>query len=173
MGMKTFTRILYSIVLLLSCSCINDEPTDVEEVVTLGSTLPDFAVVMNDGTTLTGEMLRSSDAVIMFFHTSCPDCRQALPLMQQLYDVYVQEGVMFALISREEDDPSVSAYWEESGFTMPYSAQSDRKVYELFARRRVPRIYMNDSRGVVRHIFTDDPVPSYENLVEALEEILL
>lgn len=171
--MKTFARILCSIVLLLPCSCINDEPTDVEEVVTLGSTLPDFAVVMNDGATLTGEMLRSSDAVVMFFHTSCPDCRQALPLVQQLYNGYAQEGVMFALISREEDNASVSAYWEESGFTMPYSAQSNRSVYELFARRRVPRIYISESGGVVHHIFTDDPVPSYEDLVEALEEILL
>lgn len=171
--MKTFVRILCFIMLLLPCSCINDEPTDVEEVVTLGSTLPDFTVVMNDGTTLTGEMLRSDDAVIMFFHTSCPDCRQALPLVQQLYDAYAHEGVRFVLISREDDNDSVSAYWEEAGFTMPYSAQSDRKVYELFARRRVPRIYISSPGGVVRHIFTDNPVPSYEELVEALEEVLL
>ena len=171
--MKRFVRFLCAIALLLPCSCIDDEPTDVEEVVTLGSTLPDFAVVMNDGTTLTGEMLRGGDAVIMFFHTSCPDCRQALPLVQQLYDAYAQEGVTFALISREDDEESVSAYWAEAGFTMPYSAQSDRKVYELFARRRVPRIYISSAGGVVRHIFTDDPVPSYEDLVKALEEVLL
>ncbi len=172
--MKFIGRVVFiiALLLLLPCSCIEEEGTSLEDVVTLGSTLPDFTVVMNDGTEVTGAALRNTVSVVMFFHTECPDCRQALPRVQRLYDTYAPQGVRFALISREEKASSVAAYWAEQGFTMPYSAQPDRKVYELFAYKRVPRIYVSDSTGIVRHMFTDDPVPDDEALSAALRQVV-
>ena len=75
------------------------------------------------------------------------------------------------MISREEGVESISQYWQESEFTMPYSAQNDRKIYELFAKTRVPRVYIcND--GVIRAIFTDQPEnPTYEVMKTALESL--
>lgn len=159
---------LIACTLILPCSCINEEmPT--EDVVTVGQRLPDFEVTMNDGTTITGAILRAAPAVVMFFHTSCPDCQQTLPRMQRLYDAYAGSGVRFALISREDGEASVAAYWEEQGLSMPYSAQDDRSIYELFAYQRVPRVYVSDATGTIRHIFTDDPAPTYEMLDEAVK----
>lgn len=160
------------VLLLFPCSCIEEE-TSLEDVVTRGMKLPDFTVVMNDSTTVTGATLRNTVSVVMFFHTGCPDCQEALPRIQRLYDEYVGQGVAFALISREEEAASVAAYWAGQGFTMPYSAQPDRKVYELFAYERVPRIYISECGGTVRYIFTDDPVPDDEALSEAMKQVLL
>ena len=53
---------------------------------------------------------------------------------------------------------------------MPYSAQEDRSVYEKFAKTRIPRIYISKD-GIIRHIFTDDPVPSYDDLKSPLDEL--
>ena len=156
--------------LALPCSCIDEEETP-EEVVIVGDQLPDFEVTMSDGTSVTGDILRKTPSVVMFFHTSCPDCQQTLPRIQRLYDTYAGKGVRFALISREDGETSVASYWKEHGLTMPYSAQEDRKIYELFAYRRVPRIYVSDSTGIVRHIFTDDPIPTDEMLEEAIKEV--
>ena len=55
---------------------------------------------------------------------------------------------------------------------MPYSAQYDKKVYRKFAGARVPRIYVNEKGGIIRHVFTDDPVPSYDDLKESLEDVI-
>ena len=162
---------LVAYAMVLPCSCIGEEDF-IEEVVVVGDCLPDFEITMNDGTAMTGTMLRRVPSVIMFFHTSCPDCRQTLPHMQRLYDKYVGRGVQFALISREEGEASVNAYWEENGFTMPYSAQDDRQVYELFAYRRVPRVYVSNATGIVYHIFTDNPTPTDEALDEAVRDVL-
>jgi hypothetical protein len=54
---------------------------------------------------------------------------------------------------------------------MPYSAQNDRKIYELFAKTRVPRVYIcND--GVIKAVFTDQPEnPTYEVMKTALESL--
>lgn len=157
------SKILVSLVILAGLSsCVYDDPAGADLVV--GDVIPDFSVTMNDGTMVTGAMLRETVSCIVFFHTSCPDCQQALPLVQKLYEKYASQGVRFALISREDEDAAVSAYWKEQSFTMPYSAQSTREVYNLFAQTRVPRIYICEKGGVIRNIHTDDPVPGFEEL---------
>lgn len=164
-----------ALALLISFSlsaCISEERNDIEDVVAVGDSLPDFEVVMSDGSTISGADLRTTTSVVMFFHTGCPDCQQALPRVQQLYNTYSSQGVQFVLISREDGATSVAEYWQESGLTMPYSAQEDRAIYELFARKRVPRIYISNNRGVIESIFTDNPVPTYEALEEALTSLL-
>ena len=170
--MKGVLFYILAVAALLPCSCINEEQGSTDDVVVVGDMLPDFSVTMNDGSVVTGAQLRETVSVILFFHSSCPDCRQALPRVQRLYDEYLSQGVQFALISRAETSPTIELYWTEQGFSMPYSAQNDRTVYELFAKSRVPRIYISDDSGVVRTIFTDNPVPTYEELVDALTRLL-
>ena len=170
--MKRVLFYILAVAALLPCSCINEEQGSTDDVVVVGDMLPDFSVTMNDGSVVTGAQLRETVSVILFFHSSCPDCRQALPRVQRLYDEYLSQGVQFALISRAETSPTIELYWTEQGFSMPYSAQNDRTVYELFAKSRVPRIYISDDSGVVRTIFTDNPVPTYEELVDALTRLL-
>jgi len=170
---RWWTRILWCMLVLFLCtSCIGEEDFDTEEVVKVGHRLPDFTVTMNDGRVVTGDSLRKVVSVVMFFHTSCPDCQQALPRVQRLYDKYASEDIAFVLISREEEAASVAPFWEANGLALSYSPQPDRRVYELFAYRRVPRIYFSNRQGVVKHIFTDDPVPTFDELEEALQRVL-
>lgn len=168
-------RFMKRLLLILSCifivsSCIKDKPQGSD--LKVGDRIPDFEVVMNDGTVVSDEGLAGSVSVVMFFHTSCPDCRQALPRMQQIYDEYASKGVAFALISREDAEQDIEAYWNEQGLKMPYSAQNDRKVYEQFASSRIPRIYINDRNGIIRYIFTDDPVPSYDDMDSSVRSLI-
>jgi len=167
---RIMKRIIIIAAMALLCGCIKEKQTDVD--LKAGDSIPDFRVEMNDGSIVTDEDLKGQTSVIMFFHTSCPDCQQALPRVQQLYDEYASEEVVFALISREEGKEEIESFWKENGLNMPYSAQNDRKVYEKFARTRIPRIYLNDKDGIIRHIFTDDPVPSYDELKSSLETLI-
>lgn len=171
--MKRLSTIFISAICALWLGgCINDDVPGRREVVRVGDSLPDFSVTMNDGSVVTGDSLRKSVAVVLFFHTTCPDCQQLLPQIQPLYDEYSPRGVAFALIGREESAASVAAFWREHNLTMPYSPQEDRAVYSLFAKSLIPRVYISDDEGRVRYIFTDDPVPSYSEIESALEAIL-
>ena len=160
---------ILSLLSLLMTSCIKEDQTGAD--LTVGDRIPEFSVMMNDGTGITGRGLSQGKACIVFFTTKCPDCQKTLPAVQTLYEEYSPEGVSFALISREEVAESIFQYWQESEFTMPYSAQSDRKIYELFAKTRVPRVYIcND--GVIMAIFTDQPEnPTYDVIKAALESL--
>ncbi len=167
--MKKFYLLLSTVFITMISACINE---DVGVDLRVGERLPDFEVEMNDGRTVNNKDLIGSVSVIMFFHTTCPDCQQALPLMQRIYDEYLQEGIKFALISREQNEMEISTYWNDNGLKMPFSAQMDREVYEKFATSRIPRIYINDENGIIRHIYTDNPVPSYEDLQYALDSVI-
>ena len=154
---------------LILSSCIKEKQG---EELAVGDRLPDFEVVMDDGSVVNDEILSDGVSVVMFFHTFCPDCQQALPRMQQIYDEYASKGVSFALISREDRAEDIEVYFNKKGLELPYSAQNDRKVYEMFAQSRIPRIYICEKGGIIRYIFTDDPVPSYDQLKSSIEDII-
>lgn len=155
---------------MLFTGCIHEkiEGGDVK----VGDNLPEFSVIMNDGTVVTDKSLEGGVSFIMFFHTQCPDCSNTFPAVQEIYDEYLEKGVRFAFISREQGDDQIRDYWAEKGYSMPYSAQDDRKVYSLFAATRIPRIYISDKDGIVRYIYTDDPIPTYDDLKSSIESLI-
>ena len=157
-------------VLTILTGCIKEKQTGSD--LKVGDRLPDFEVVMNDGSMVTDYYLKQETSVVMFFHTSCPDCQQVLPQMQKIYDEYASDKVRIVLISREESNEDIDSFWKERGLEMPYSAQKDRKVYERFAKSRIPRVYINEKGGIIRHMFTDDPNPSYDDLKSALDDVI-
>ena len=164
-------RILSYILIFISLvSCIKEKPAGADLAV--GDRIPDFNVTMSDGTQMSGAQIREGVSCIVFFTTVCPDCQNTLPHVQRIYDEYQPQGVKFALISREEGSETISEYWSQQGFTMPYSAQEDRSIYELFASTRVPRVYIC-CQGVITSVFTDHPsIPTYEVMSAALDDIL-
>ncbi len=166
--MKRLCAMFFSVALLCA-SCIKDKESGVD--LKVGDRLPEFAVNMNDGTEAGTKQLSEGVSCIMFFTTGCPDCRETLPHVQKLYDEFAPKGVDFAVISREEGEADIYEYWAAEGLTMPFSAQSDRRIYELFAKTRVPRVYINKD-GLIKAIFTDIPAnPTYEEMKAVIENL--
>lgn len=160
-------RIIFALAtFLMLTSCIKERQTGNELAV--GDRIPDFSVTLNDGKSVTGEYLSEGISCIVFFHTSCPDCRETLPIIQNIYNEYEPKGIRFVLISREESTKEIELFWKDNALTMPYSAQEDRSIYEKFAKTRIPRVYICQE-GIIRKIYTDNPVPTYEELKNVLE----
>ena len=172
--MKRVLIVLIAVVCFAGCINEKIEGADLK----VGDMIPGFSVVMNDGTEISDKSLLGNVSFIMFFHTTCPDCQATLPIVKEIYGIYASKGVRFALISREqqEDDKGsvegVGTYWRRNNLTMPYSAQKDRKVYNKFADSRIPRVYICDKDGIIRYIFTDDPIPTYDDLMSSLESLI-
>ncbi len=166
--MKRFILAL-TVICIMVAGCIKEEKKGAD--LKVGDAIPSFEVVMNDGSVVSDADLKGKVSVVMFFHTSCPDCQQALPRMQQVYDEYASKDVIFVLISREEGSDTIEAFWKEKGLNMPYSPQNDRKEYEKFAQDRIPRIYMNDENRIIRHTYSDNPVPTYDKLKSSLTDL--
>lgn len=158
---------------LLAVSCVwekTDQPGDIR----VGDPLPTFSIVVCEGgaeRVVTTADLKGAVSVITLFSVTCPDCRATLPELQRAYDAFAPQGVQFINISRAEGRDRVEALWAELGLTMPYSAQDDRTVYELFAKSVVPRVYLSDRQGIVRYIHTDSPNPDFTTLQTELNAL--
>ena len=153
---------------LLVSGCLVQEPNSTG--IQPGDRIPAFQLELNDGTSLNSADLLGSPSLIVFFHTACGDCQRTLPVVQQTYEQY-GEKVRFVAISRAESAVDIRSWWKGNGITLPFSAQEDRQIYELFASSRIPRIYIANSQGVVVSCYDDNPCPDYETLAAVLKDI--
>ena len=143
--------------LLATAACTSADDVSAEssgDIITVGQPLPAFAVTLADSSSLATADLAGRPSVIVLFNTSCRDCQRELPVVQQLYEE-LSDSVRFVCISRAEEAASVAAYWQSAGLTLPYSAQPDRTVYNLFATRTIPRIYVADATTTVTAVFVE------------------
>ena len=155
--MKQLLGILFLCLPLLSSCVLDDEER--EWTLPVGSSLPEFSVVTDDGQTVTSEDYIGRTGVIAFFNTTCPDCQRELPLLQQAYNDSLAAGsnALFLCIAREEQAPAIREYWEKEGLTLPFSPQSDRRVYRMFANIGIPRIFVTDHQGRIWLSLTELP----------------
>lgn len=159
---------LLSLLTLTSCLGSLETSTQSADIITVGQKLPEFRVQLHSGEWVGNDNLQGKPSVITFFNTACKDCQRELPEMQRVYADYAGQ-VQFLCISRAENDSSVTAYWKANSLSLPYSAQTDKTVYQLFANRTIPRVYVSDASGVVRKIFVEKM--GEETLKSTLEEL--
>lgn len=139
-------------------ACIKEDMPE-ERGLAVGDPVPVFSVTMSDDSTFRSSELQGKRGMIVFFNTECPDCRRELPLIQQAYDrVKDDPGYKVVCIAREEEKEEIAAYWSENGLTLPYSPQSDRAVYNLFATVSIPRVYITNQDSVIEAVY-DDTTP--------------
>ena len=135
-----------------------------------GDRIPAFQIVMEDDSSLSSKELSGSPALLLFFHTSCPDCQRTIPVVQAVYEEFGKEA-RFVAISRAQEARDIRSWWDAHGITLPFSAQQDSKIYNLFASSRIPRVYVIDRNGVIQAAYDDNPCPSYGDLAQDFHKI--
>lgn len=165
MQTRHISRILAAALLLLPAAACERLDTDGRTGrIAPGESLPSFSVTLSDGRTVTDGSLASEDALLVFFHTLCPDCVKELALLQPFYEKYGGE-VNVILVSRAQDASEIEAYWMEHGYTMPYSPQKDRRVYELFSTSGIPFAVLS-VKGTVEAVWDDTDMFSEEEYLK-------
>ena len=134
--------------------------------VAVGDVLPSFSVEMSDGTVVTDKSLKGGPSVLVSFGPGCPDCKWQFDEMQKAYSEK-PDACAWVAVSRGLAD-KVPSYMADNGYTFPWSAQKDRKVYEMFSDKGIPSMYVNDRNGVVRYVHYDDCMVDADALLEEI-----
>lgn len=148
--MGTRKLLIVAALTLILQACVFDED-DSGLRVSVGDPLPRFVATLSDGTIENNVTLSRGRVIIVFFNTTCSDCRRELPELEKRYRAEAPDGVRYLCIAREEAAGPIAAYWAANSLTMPWSPQPDRAIYSLFATSGIPLI-ISATDGTITHI---------------------
>lgn len=159
MSKLKYWNIMLACLLLWGCGSIHEEDDVVERIV-VGSRVPIFSVNVVDYEGLTTSFSTNrlyGETVIVFFSTQCKDCQRELPELNEYYLKHKDDdGFQMVAISRAEGEQSVADFWSANNLQIPYSAQEDRKIYDLFASSVIPRVYFVSSSGIITKVLIEN-----------------
>lgn len=167
--MKAIQYILLMLALALT-ACVNDSDVPADSLQP-GDMLPEFSVVMSDGSIVSTRSLSGRRSVICLFNTGCQDCRQELPELQRAYEICsaMDSQPQFVCIARDENAADIAEFWKTNNLTLPYSSQDGRSIYELFAKSGIPRIYISDESLKIIAAYGDTSMPTADEIVRQLK----
>ena len=165
-------RIIF-LLLVIFLSCSKTDKYEEEEIISINDVLPSLDLILSDGSLINDEKLAGKVSLILLFSVQCPDCKQQIPILEKVYnEMKGNDKVIMFGISRAQGQSMVEEFWQKEDITFPYSAQEDDKVYRQFANSIVPRIYISDKNRVVKFISTDNPLASFDELINTINSLI-
>lgn len=132
-------------------SCLGDkvEIEPVADLVWENDRVPRFSVTVEGESPFTTENLGGKGCVIIFYSATCPDCQKLMPVIDAFRRNHADaHGMKVVSIEREKN----------------------QEIYNLFALRGVPRVYVCNKYGIVVRVFRDDSPPTLEQLTDCCPE---
>ena len=135
---------------------------------------PDFTVWDQDGKqTSLKEILEGKPAVINFWTSKCPPCREEMPDFEEMYQE-MKDQVQFIMVDgvgcMGETEESGRAYVEEQGFTFPVYYDKEMDAVINYGIQAFPTTYILNSEG--RLVTGGSGMISRETLQELLDEVM-
>lgn len=138
-------------------------------VVTVGSPAPDFQLETLAGQSVSLGELAGKPAIINFWATWCPPCKEEMPALEAAYQQH-GDKVSFLAVSVQEDKRTVSRFTQQYGLSLPVLLDSDGVAMNLYGVRGLPTTLFVNAEGIVvaQHMggLTEDSLAEYlEQLV--------
>ena len=112
---------------------------------------PDFTVWDQEGTQISlKEILEGKPAVINFWTSKCPPCREEMPDFEEM-DQELKDQVQFIMVDgigcMGETEESGRAYVEEQGFSFPVYYDKEMDAVITYGIQAFPTTYILNSNG--------------------------
>jgi peroxiredoxin len=158
----TLRTMLMTLLLVLPLAgCGNDKGTPqsgpspaVEIGIMTGQRAPDFTLDDLSGTTFTLSELRDKKpALLIFWATWCPACRQAIPYFSEIYAQYSPRGLEVISVNIATNDPLPRVQSFQEVNKLPYRILYDEKnevsrVYGVFG---IPTSLLINRDGIIEY----------------------
>jgi thiol-disulfide isomerase/thioredoxin len=114
--------------------------------------LPKLTLTTVDGRPYDLAALRGKVVMLDFFASWCGVCRAELPHLKSAYTKYQSNpGVVFLLVSIDDDAKRLQRYLDEMKFPFPVARAAAAHAEELMGFDNVPSTFYVDRSGVVRY----------------------
>ncbi len=150
--MKSFCRVfLLAAVFILGFAVLSARAQFVfDENPLLGKPPADFTLNTTSGQPMSLETFRQgAPAVIFFWATWCPHCREGLRSLANEQQHFAQKGVKIILVNVEESPRTVKSFIEKYKIPYPVFFDENSQVAEQYAIIGLPTLFFVDKSGVV------------------------
>ena len=135
---------------------------------------PDFTVWDQDGNqTSLKEILEGKPAVINFWTSKCPPCKEEMPDFEELYQE-MKDQIQFIMVDgvgcMGETEESGRAYVEEQGFTFPVYYDLEMDAVINYGIQAFPTTYILNAEG--RLVTGGSGMISKDILLELLDQVM-
>ena len=152
--MKKILLVLAALAALVSCrNAVKDADSEYAvDMFKKGEVLPAFSLEDRSGVVRTQADFAGKYVVYDFWATWCPDCREDVPAMKDLYAKY-GDKVTIVGISFDTDPEKLDAFVAENGIgwmqLSDFVKKKESKVADDFRVKWIPSMYLVDPDGKV------------------------
>ena len=118
----------------------------------VGKLAPDFTLTGLDGQEVSLSAFRGQPVLLNFWAIWCGPCRMEMPLLQDMYEKWSGEGLVFLAVNLQEDPARVKEFIAEAGYTFPILLSPGNEVPLAYNVRGIPATFFIDADGVIRDI---------------------
>lgn len=122
------------------------------EGLAVGRKAPDFTLAYLDvDGSVRLQDLRGRVVLLNFWSAACPPCREKMPVMQRLYEDLRERGFVILAVNVNDLPALAREFVRQNGYTFPV-LKDDGTVGRLYEVRFIPKTFLLDRDGVIRHI---------------------
>ena len=131
---------------LLTYGLVTSAPRDAGA----GTRLPEFELPrLDESGTLTNEDLEGTPVVVNFWASWCIPCREEAELLQETYEAYTEEGVIFLGVNIKDSTVDARGFIDEYGMTYPVVSDQDEELARALGVQGIPETFFIDDEGVL------------------------
>ena len=151
--MKKFLFLCIALAALVSCKQTKDADSEYAvDMIKKGESIPAFSLKDRSDFLRTQEEFAGQYLVLDFWATWCPDCREDIPAMKELYAKYGDKAT-FVGISFDTDPEKLDAFLEENGIgwlqLSDFVTKKESTVAADFRVKWIPSMYLVGPDGKV------------------------
>jgi cytochrome c biogenesis protein CcmG/thiol:disulfide interchange protein DsbE len=136
----------------------------------VGTKVPDFTLITFDGEEIPIGELRGQVVVINFWASWCKPCEQEAAELEQAYQMFKDQEVMFLGVDYVDTEPEALGYLEKFQVTYPNGPDLGTKISQAFRIRGVPETYLINREGVLAYVKIG-PFESIDEIVNAVRSV--
>ena len=119
----------------------------------VGQSAPDFTLKIYNGNKVNMTQLRENkSAIIFFWATWCPHCREALKELNQNLPQFESKGIKVMLVDLGETEREVKSYAERNKVGATIFLDQDSSLAENYGIIGVPTFIFIDQKGIVKAV---------------------
>jgi thiol-disulfide isomerase/thioredoxin len=133
---------------------------------------PDFAFQSHDNQSISNASLRGKVALIDFWGTWCPPCRESVPILKELQNKYSGKAFQLISISSDDDEDVWKTFVQSQHMDWTEYLDSSSTLQDAFKIDSFPTYIVMDKDGVIRFRQSGLSPMTRSDLEEAISKAL-